>query len=128
YRPGRRYHERWNGAPLNTTLVPVYAGSPAVVRQDNGIYASFAGYVDGDGHVGWLYPMTNHHLTLHQGDTLLGESTNYFGSWNVAAEPTRYRMRYVLDLPDPFRLSRRMESVWTFTTSADQQGELPLTS
>jgi len=128
YRPGRRYHERWNGAPLNTTLVPVYTGSPAVVRQDNGIYANFAGYADGDGHVGWLYPMTNHHLTLHEGDTLLGESTNYFGSWNVAAEPTRYRMRYVFDLPDPFRLSRRMESVWTFTTSADQQGELPLTS
>ncbi|MFC0509287.1 S8 family serine peptidase [Micromonospora costi] len=131
YQPGRRYHERWNGAALNTTLAPVSTGNQAVVRQGNGIWANFSGYVDSDGHIGWLHTMTGNRLGLYQGDALLGEFTGVFGTfgnWEVAAEATTYQMRYSFDLPDPYRLSRRLESVWTFTTSADQEGELPLTS
>jgi subtilisin family serine protease len=131
YRSGRRYQERWNGAALNTTLTPVSTGNVAVVRYGNSLYANFSGYADGDGHVGWLYEVANNDLTLHHGDTLLGEFTGvfgHFGYWDVAAEPTTYQLRYVFDLPDQYRLSRRTESVWTFTTSADQEGELPLTS
>jgi len=95
------------------------------------LYASFSGYADGDGHVGWPYTMTDNDLSLYQGDTLLGEYTGVFGtfgSWDVAAAPTTYRMRYAYDLPGPSRLSTRTETEWTFTTSADQQGDLPLTS
>lgn len=131
YRPGHRYDERWNGAALNTTLTPVYEGSSAVVRQGDTIWASFNGWADGAGHVGYPYPVTNHHLSLHRGDVLLGEFTGVFGQfgyWNLTAEPATYRLTYAADLPAPFRLSQRMESVWTFTSSADQQNELPLTS
>ncbi|MGI5521479.1 S8 family serine peptidase [Micromonospora sp. CA-259024] len=128
YRPGRRYTERWNGAALNTTLTPVYAGWPTVARRGNTVQAIFDGYTDGAGHVGLPYSMTNHHLTLHKGDALLGEYDYLSGNWEVAAEPTTYQMRYVFDLPEPYRLSRRMETVWTFTTSAGQEGALPLTS
>jgi len=131
YQAGRPYHERWNGAALNATVTPLYAGNPILTRQDNSFYANFSGYSDGNGHVGWLYTMADNDLSLYQGDTLLGEFTGVFatfGSWNVAAEPATYRMRYAFDLPDPYLLSRRAESEWTFTSSADQQGELPLTS
>ncbi|MEW2376171.1 S8 family serine peptidase [Micromonospora sp. NPDC047812] len=128
YRPGGRYVERWGGAALNTTLIPVYADSPAVSREDNTVRATFSGYTDGAGHVGLPYAMHNHQLTLHQGDTLLKEFDYLYGSWEVAPEPTSYRMRYAFDLPDPYRLSRRLETEWTFTTSADKAGALPLTS
>lgn len=131
YRSGRRYQETWDGATLDTTLTPVYPGSTAVVRQGDSLYASFSGYADGDGHVGWPYTMTDNDLALYQGDTLLGEYTGVFGtfgSWDVAAAPTTYRMRYAYDLPGPSRLSTRTETEWTFTTSADQQGDAPLTS
>ncbi|MFI6262127.1 S8 family serine peptidase [Micromonospora sp. NPDC051006] len=128
YRPRRDYTERWNGAALNTTLSPVYPGSPVVVRQGNTVRAAFNGYADGDGHVGLPYQMTNHQLTLQTGDTVLGTFDYLYGNWDVAAEPTTYQMRYAFDLPDPYRLSRRMETEWTFTTSADQEGALPLTS
>jgi hypothetical protein len=131
YRAGRRYAERWNGAVLNTTLTPVYEGSTAVTRYGDTIWASFNGWADGAEHVGYPYPVTNHHLSLHKGDTLLGEFTGvfgHFGSWDVAAEPATYRMRYAVDLPAPYRLSQRMESVWTFTSSEGQQDALPLTS
>jgi hypothetical protein len=131
YRSGRHYSERWNGAALNTTLAPVYPGNQTVLRQGDSIYANFSGYADSDGHVGWLYTMTDNDLALYQGDTLLGEYTGVFGtfgSWDVSAATTTYRLRYALNLPDPYRLSRRMESEWTFTTSTDQQDELPLTS
>jgi subtilisin family serine protease len=128
YRPGRRHDERWNGAVLNTTMTPVYEGSPAVVRQGDTIWAGFSAWADGAGHVGYPLPVTNHHLSLHRGDALLGEFTGPFGDWEVAADPATYRMRYTVELPDPYRLSQRMESVWTFTSSAGQQNELPLTS
>ncbi|HTJ36270.1 MAG TPA: S8 family serine peptidase [Dactylosporangium sp.] len=131
YRAGRRYRERWNGAALNTTLAPVSPGNLAVVRQGNALYANFSAYADGDGHVGSLYTMADNNLTLKRGDVVLGEFSGvfgHFGNWEVAAEPTTYQMRYVADVPGPYRLSRRMESVWTFTTSAGQEGELPLTS
>jgi subtilisin family serine protease len=131
YRPGRRYHERWNGAVLTATLTPVFPGSPVLTRQGDTLYASFSGYADGDGHVGWLSTIANPRLSLHQGDTLLGEFTGpfaTFGSWDVAAAPARYQLRYAFELPDPYRLSRRVESAWTFTTSAGEQGEPPLTS
>jgi subtilisin family serine protease len=131
YHPGRRYDERWNGAVLNTTLGSVYEGSPAVVRQGDTIWANFNAWADGEGHVGFPYPATSHRLSLHRGDTLLGEFTGVFGnfgSWEIPAEPAAYRMTYSTDLPAPFRLSQRMESVWTFTSSAAEQNELPLTS
>ncbi|MEU8080760.1 S8 family serine peptidase [Catellatospora citrea] len=128
YRAGRQYHERWNGAPFNTTVTPLYVGNPALVRQGDTLYASFSGYADSDGHIGWPYTMTNFHLTLFHGGTSLGEVTGTFGSWDVAAQPTTYQLRYAADLTEPDRLSQRMESVWTFTTSAEQQGEPPLTS
>ncbi|MEV1330933.1 S8 family serine peptidase [Micromonospora costi] len=128
YRPGRRYTERWNGAALNTTMIPVYAGSPVAVREGNTVRVAFNGYTDGAGHVGLPYSMTNHQLTLQKGDTVVGAFDYLYGNWEVAAEPTTYRMRYAFDLPDPYRLSRRMESEWTFTTSAGQAGALPLTS
>jgi subtilisin family serine protease len=131
YRAGRPYQERWNGAALDTTMIPLYPGNPVLTRQDNWIYANVSGASDGNGHIGWLYTMTDNDLALYQGDTLLGEFAGVFatfGSWEVAAAPTTYRMRYAFNLPDPFLLSRRTESEWTFTTSADQQGELPLTS
>ncbi|WP_203919136.1 S8 family peptidase [Rugosimonospora africana] len=131
YRAGRRYHERWDGAVLGATLTPVGPGATAVLRQGDEIYATFDGYADGDGHVGWPYAMTNNDLALYKGDTLLGEFTGtfgHFGNWDVAAERTTYRLTYSYDLPGPYRLSTRTESVWTFTTSADQQGALPLTS
>ncbi|WP_157748285.1 S8 family serine peptidase [Micromonospora echinaurantiaca] len=128
YRAGRDYTERWNGAALNTTLIPVYPGSPVAVRQGNTVRATFNGYTDGAGHVGLPYSMTNHHVTLHKGDTLVGEYDYLYGNWEVAAEPTTYRMRYAFDLPEPYRLARRMDTEWTFTSSADQAGALPLTS
>jgi subtilisin family serine protease len=131
YRPGRRYHERWNGAALTATLTPVSPGSPVLIRQGDMLYANFSGYADGDGHVGWVHTMANPHLILKRGDTVLGEFTGpfaTFGSWNVAAERATYQLRYAFELPDPYRLSRRVESAWTFTTSAGQQGEPPLTS
>ncbi|MEV0330721.1 S8 family serine peptidase [Micromonospora echinospora] len=128
YRPGRRYVERWNGTALNTTLIPQNGGSPAVARQGDTIQAALTGYTDGAGHVGLPYSMTNHRFTLHQGDRLVGEHTYLYGSWQVAPEPTTYRMRYAFDLPEPYRLSRRLETEWTFTTSAARQGALPLTS
>ncbi|MGS2616387.1 S8 family serine peptidase [Micromonospora sp. LZ34] len=128
YRAGRHYTERWNGAALNTTLIPVYPGSPVAVRQGNTVRAAFNGYTDGEGHVGLPYTMTNHQVTLHRGDTLVGTFDYLYGNWDVAVEPTTYRMRYAFDLPDPYRLARRMETEWTFTTSADQAGALPLTS
>jgi subtilisin family serine protease len=131
YRSGRRYQERWNGAALNITMTQTSPGNPVALRQGNSLYATFAGYADGDGHVGylgWPYPTTNYHLTLQKGDTSLGEYDYFFGNWEVAAEPTKYQMRYAVDFADPYRLSRRLESVYTFTTSADQEGELPLTS
>ncbi|SCL37027.1 Subtilase family protein [Micromonospora pallida] len=127
YQPGRDYVERWNGAVLQTTLTPQY-GSPLVTRQGNAVRASLTDYADGAGHVGLPYSMTNHRFTLHRGDTLVGEYNYLYGSWEVAAEPTTYRMRYELDLPEPYRLSRRLETEWTFTTSAAQEGALPLTS
>jgi subtilisin family serine protease len=131
YQSGRRYHERWDGAALNATLAPVNPGNQPVVRMGDSLYAGFYGYADGDGHVGWLSTMTDNDLALYQGNTLLGEFTGgfgFFGSWDVSAAATTYRLRYALDLPDPYRLARRMESEWSFTTSTDQQGELPLTS
>jgi hypothetical protein len=131
YRPGRRYHERWNGAVLNITVGRIQDGSPVLVRHENTLYANFNGLTDGGGYIASPYPIPGNHLSLYRGDTLVGEFTGVFGnfgSWNVAAEPTTYRMEYTAELPDPFLLSRRMTSVWTFTTSADQQGEPPLTS
>jgi hypothetical protein len=131
YRPGRRYDERWDGAVLNTTLTPVYEGSYAVVRQGDTLWASFSAWADGEGHVGSVYPVTNSHLSLHRGDTLLGEFTGpfgHFGNWELTAELATYRLAYAVDLPAPFQLSQHMESVWTFTSSAAQQNEQPLTS
>jgi hypothetical protein len=75
--------------------------------------------------------MTGNDLALYQGDVKLGEFTGVFGTfgnWNLDPAPTTYRLTYAFDLPAPYRLSTRTESVWTFTTSADQQGDLPLTS
>jgi hypothetical protein len=132
YQAGGHYQERWDGAVFNVTLMPVDVGASVLVRQDNTLYANFSGYTDGDGHVGAPpYTLEGKDLALYRGDTLLGEFTGLFGSfgyWDVAAEPTTYQLRYTVDLPDPYRVSRRMESVWNFTTSADQQGEPPLTS
>ncbi|MDG4796817.1 S8 family serine peptidase [Micromonospora sp. WMMD1082] len=128
YRAGDRFDERWNPAVLNATLTPEYPGSPAVVRDGNTIRAALTNYTDGAGHLGLPYAMNHHELTLHRGGTLLGEYDYLYGSWEVAPEPASYRMRYVFDLPEPYRLSRRVETEWTFTTSADRPGALPLTS
>lgn len=131
YRPGHHYDERWNGAALGTTLTPVNAGSSVLLRQGDVLYASFSGYADGDGHVGWLYSMADNDLALYRGEVKLGEFTGVFGTfgnWDVDPAPTTYQLRYAFNLPAPYRLSTRTESVWTFTTSSDQQGDLPLTS
>lgn len=131
YRAGRRYAERWGGAVFNTTLKPAYPGSYAVTRQGNTIWANFHGLSDGDGHVATSPFDTDHRVSLHRGDELLGEFTGVFGnfgSWEVGAEPAEYRLTYAAQLPAQFPLSPRMESVWTFTSSAEQENELPLTS
>ncbi|MEU6074208.1 S8 family serine peptidase [Micromonospora sp. NPDC047074] len=128
YRAGRQHVERWNGTALNTTVIPQHPDMPAVTRDGNTVRAALTTYTDGAGHVGLPYSMTNHEFTLHQGDTLVGGYDYLYGTWEVAAEPTTYRMRYAFDLPEPYRLSRRLETEWTFTTSADKAGALPLTS
>ncbi|MGN9914477.1 S8 family peptidase [Phytohabitans sp. LJ34] len=130
YRPGRAYTERWNGAGLNVTMAPV-TGSPAVTRYENTIWATLTGWADGDGHGAHPYPVTNHRLGLWRDGVLLGEFTGVFGAfgnWEVAAEPTTYQLTYSAELPAPYRLSRRVESAWTFTTAAGEPNELPLTS
>ncbi|MEV0734201.1 S8 family serine peptidase [Polymorphospora sp. NPDC050346] len=128
YRAGRSHDERWNSAALTVTLAAPYPGTPAVLRDGDTIRASLTEYADGAGHVGLPYAIDNHEFTLHRGDTLIGGYDYMYGSWEVAAEPTTYRMRYAFDLPEPYRLSRQVETVWTFTTSAGQTGALPLTS
>ncbi|GIJ50552.1 serine protease [Virgisporangium aliadipatigenens] len=128
YRSGRRHSERWNGAVFSTTVAPAYVGSPVLVRQGNSFYAGFSAFADGAGHIGWPYAVDGLQLSLRRGDTELGEYPATFGSWEVGADPAGYRLRFAVDLGEPFVLSRRTETEWTFRSSAVQEGEVPLTS
>ncbi|MFC6017096.1 S8 family serine peptidase [Plantactinospora solaniradicis] len=126
YRAGRSYRERWNAMPITVTVAQRSPGWAAAVREGDTIRTTFDTYTDAAGHLGLPYGMQNHELTLRQGDTLLGAYDFLYGNWQVGVEAEKYRMRYAFDIPTP--LVTRLESEWTFRTSAEQQGELPLTT
>jgi hypothetical protein len=129
YRPGNRYEERWNGALLQTSLVPEYPGLARVVRAGDTIHVRLGGSnADGAGHIGTVYRFKNDRLTLYRDGETLGERNSTDGDFTVGAEPARYRLSYGFEPPEPHRLSRQVRTEWTFTSSADKQGPLPLTS
>ncbi|MFD0973973.1 S8 family peptidase [Plantactinospora endophytica] len=124
YRAGREYRERWNGTPTTLTVAQQVPGWAAATRDGNTIRVGFDTYSDGAGHLGLPYGMQNHGLTLHRGDTLLGAYDFLYGNWEVGEETETYRLRYGFDVPTP--LASRIEAEWTFRSSAQRQGELPL--
>lgn len=125
YRVGH-HRERWNGAVLSPAAPGRF--EPLLRREGDTLFASLDALTDGAGHAAVWRQGAEHSLQLRHEDGVVGEFDSAWGSWSVAAEATTYELRHVYQLPDRFRLSTRVETEWTFTTSAGATGPIPITS
>ena len=123
FRPGKVYRQRWNRAVFGPTLPGTHA-----VRDGNLIFAGLPLFGDSAGRAVFSFFDTAR-LALYRNGQLVDEFPDLFGDFEVPSAAASYRLVASAERSDPFRLSTRVQTAWTFRSRAtDEFTVLPLTA
>ncbi|MFC4063446.1 S8 family serine peptidase [Actinoplanes subglobosus] len=124
YQAGERIREQWNSGVFAPTVTQPERPREWIVREGDELNLMLLLYGDGAGHPGSGFT-ENPTITLHQGDTKVGEGT----SFRLPAEEATYRLEASDTRGAPFRTSTRVAVAWTFRSGhVDEPQRLPLST
>ncbi|RKN39888.1 peptidase S8 [Micromonospora endolithica] len=113
YRPGKRYAQTWNRAPLGPSFPPPLWPGSGITRQGDQILVDLPLHSDADGHPGGSLADTAH-TRLYRDGTLVGESPDPgYGGFEVPAGAADYRLE-VLSRRSFTDLSTEVHAEWRF--------------
>jgi hypothetical protein len=132
YRARRTYQQQWNSAVFGPSVAnaPTWSPQPWASRTGDTILAAVPLYSDGRGNAGFSL-VTKGRTALYRNNTLVGETTEGYGLFEVPAGRAAYRIEESAERGAPHTLSTRVSATWTFTSEhvdGDTTKRLPLSS
>ena len=130
YRAGRPYREQWNGGVFTPSLPAESLNMwDGVLRAADTIEVDVPMYGDGAGHPGGTVADTFSAALLRDGTTIGSSDAARWATFDVPPGEASYRLVLRAERGEPFALSTRTETAWTFRSGhvdSDTPVALPL--